>query len=165
MSISGDGTTGTHFDMAFLALGPRSTSPPTRNSAASGARSVELYAGQSLANVDFALMPSRGEIRGRCFQDLIANGISDVGEPGHAGHTVFIDANANGRLDPGEVSTSTGTDGTYAFTNLPSEMEYRIATIVPHGSTLVLPSADENGVWRVFLPAGGTITESRFRFA
>jgi hypothetical protein len=34
-------------------------------------------------------------IQGIVFQDVNANGAHDAGEPGLAGHTVFLDLNAN----------------------------------------------------------------------
>ena len=32
------------------------------------------------------------------------NGVKDPGEPGLSGWTVYLDANANGQLDPGELT-------------------------------------------------------------
>jgi RHS repeat-associated protein len=44
---------------------------------------------------------------------------STTQEPGLAGVTVFLDQNANGRLDPGELSTTTDANGHYVFDDLP----------------------------------------------
>ncbi|NQU76041.1 MAG: hypothetical protein HQ546_07005, partial [Planctomycetes bacterium] len=58
-------------------------------------------------------------ISGQKWYDLDADGIRDVGEPGLAGWTIYIDSNANGLFDPGEPSTVTdGADGGYIFNNL-----------------------------------------------
>src|SRR5205807_2826221 len=46
------------------------------------------------------------------------NGVQDNSELGRAGVTVYLDADNNGRLDPGETSTTTGSDGSYTFSNL-----------------------------------------------
>jgi hypothetical protein len=56
-------------------------------------------------------------IRGTLFDDVAASGKS-VGQPGHVGATVYIDANRNGHRDPGEPVTVTGNDGGYVFSNL-----------------------------------------------
>ena len=64
-----------------------------RNLAAVGAglQSVSLYAGEVLTGVDFSLLPEPGEIRGRCFEDVLVNGVYDIGEPlRHIGRCVII---------------------------------------------------------------------------
>ncbi|MCY2990669.1 MAG: S8 family serine peptidase [Planctomycetota bacterium] len=129
---------------------------------AADAESVTLLAGQVLSHVDFGLLPDPGEIRGQCFQDLIANGVRDAGEPGQAGCTVYLDVNQNVRFDSGERSVVTDADGSYAFTNLPAEQAYRVGVVVPDRFSLVLPAVDANGVWNVFLPAGGLVNDRDF---
>jgi hypothetical protein len=129
----------------------------------SDAKSVSLFAGEIVSNIDFGVVPNPGEIRGRCFDDVIANGVSDTGEPGVAGCTIYLDQNSNGRFDPADISTVSAADGSYAFTNLEAELEYRVGLAsIPSGQSLVLPSAQDNGLWRVFLPAGGTIGDRDF---
>jgi uncharacterized repeat protein (TIGR01451 family) len=56
-------------------------------------------------------------ISGRKFNDE-NNDNTDDNEPGLGSWTIFIDANDNGTLDPGEPSTVTAADGTYTLTNL-----------------------------------------------
>jgi CSLREA domain-containing protein len=133
-----------------------------RSALGAGSRNIDLYAGQVVSNVDFGVIPDAGQISGACFDDVVANGVHDVGEPPHAGCTVFLDKNANGRLDLGETSTLSAADGSYVFANLEAEEDYRIGVIVPSGLTLVLPSANNNGIWQVHLPAGGTIADRDF---
>ncbi|MCY2987295.1 MAG: tandem-95 repeat protein [Planctomycetota bacterium] len=132
------------------------------NRRAGGARSVGLYAGQVLSNVDFGLMPNPGEIRGRCFEDVIANGVYDAGEPGRAGSTVYLDVNGNGQLESGELTAQTTADGSYVFAQLPSYQDYHVRLVVPAGFALVLPTPNDRGVWNVFLPAGGTVGDRDF---
>ena len=127
-----------------------------------GSRHIGVHAGQIVPNVDFGMVPDPGTIAGRCFEDLIANSIYDIGETGRSACTIYIDSNNNGRFDQGEVSTESSSDGNFEFTNLESELEYRIGVVVPSGWNLVIPSALENGIWRVYLPAGGTISERDF---
>ncbi len=57
-------------------------------------------------------------ISGHKFNDLNGDGIQEAGEPGLAGLTVYLDANNNGTLDAGEVSTITDVNGNYSFDNL-----------------------------------------------
>jgi serine-aspartate repeat-containing protein C/D/E len=57
-------------------------------------------------------------ISGNKFQDTNGNGVRNAGEPGLQGITVFLDANNNGKLDAGELSTTTDVNGNYTFTNV-----------------------------------------------
>ncbi len=59
-----------------------------------------------------------GSISGQKFEDLNGNKHKDNGEPGLAGWTIFIDADNDGILDTGEISTITNDYGNYSFTNL-----------------------------------------------
>ncbi|MCA1686903.1 MAG: S8 family serine peptidase, partial [Planctomycetia bacterium] len=60
------------------------------------------------------------------------NGVPDAGEPGLSGVVVYLDLNHNGKLDPGERSTRTATDGSYTFTGLAAGT-YLVAQIPPTG--------------------------------
>ncbi len=48
------------------------------------------------------LNDDRSFIRGTKWNDLNGNGVRDAGEPGLAGWTIYVDANDDGTLDPGE---------------------------------------------------------------
>ncbi|MFW6154176.1 MAG: putative Ig domain-containing protein [Planctomycetota bacterium] len=52
------------------------------------------------------------------FADAWTIDVMNPSEPGLADQTVYIDANLNGRLDPGERTTTTGPYGRYAFHGL-----------------------------------------------
>ncbi len=56
-----------------------------------------------------------GAVAGLVFNDSDADGTHDIGEPGVAGWTVFLDANDDGMLDAGETRTLTDTAGAYRF--------------------------------------------------
>jgi cyclophilin family peptidyl-prolyl cis-trans isomerase len=86
------------------------------------------------------------------------NGEVNPGEPGLAGAKVFIDANKNGKLDPGETSTTTNSSGTYTFTGLSAGI-YQIAEVLPSGYKLTSPSA---GFYSIKATAGATVTVSNF---
>lgn len=56
-------------------------------------------------------------LSGMKFDDLDGDGAYDEGEPGISGWTIFLDSNANGRLDS-EISTQTDANGRYTFEGL-----------------------------------------------
>jgi hypothetical protein len=63
--------------------------------------------------------PASGSISGVGYNDLDGNGTREAAEPGMANQTVYLDANNNAVLDPGEKSTTTDANGAYEFNNLP----------------------------------------------
>ncbi len=73
-----------------------------------------------------------GSIRGTLWDDVNGDGVFGVGDRGLAGRTVFLDQNQNGLLDPGEASTTTAADGSYAFTGL-APGTYYVAEALPSG--------------------------------
>lgn len=79
------------------------------------------------------------EIRGTQWEDKNDNGVQDADEPGLAGWTVFLDENFNGKLDPGETSTTTDADGNYTFTNLAPDT-YTVATVLQPDWKLTFPT-------------------------
>ena len=72
-----------------------------------------------------------------------ANAKQDAGELGLAGWVVYLDANNNGKLDAGEKSFTTGTDGKFSF-------------VVPAG-TYHLREVLKSG-FAITTPAGGLYT-------
>ncbi|MEG4090313.1 SdrD B-like domain-containing protein [Microcoleus sp. Pol12B4] len=85
-----------------------------------------------------------GSISGRKFNDINANGILDVGEPGIPGFTIYIDINRNNTFDINEPSTLTDATGSYQFNGLqPGTFTLRevqqpgfVATQVPNPVTI-----------------------------
>jgi hypothetical protein len=71
-----------------------------------------------------------GSISGQVFNDVNGNGKQDPGDTGLAGITVYLDANNNGVLDAGEVSTVTASDGTFSFSNLVAGT-YHVQQVLP----------------------------------
>ncbi|MEG4989125.1 SdrD B-like domain-containing protein, partial [Microcoleus sp. BR0-C5] len=86
--------------------------------------------------VNFSTAPTLAlSISGFIFNDLNANSLQDMGEPGIATVTTFIDTNNNGVLNsPEEPFTTTDANGNFQFTNL-SPGNYAVTEIVPSGST------------------------------
>ena len=76
-----------------------------------------------------------GQISGTKFLDTNGDGVRQADEPGLAGITIFIDANANGVLDTGEQSTTTDVNGNYLFTGIVAGT-YSVREVVPSGWTM-----------------------------
>jgi subtilisin-like proprotein convertase family protein len=81
-----------------------------------------------------------GAIAGVAWNDLNGNGILEPAEPRLAGWAIFLDANDNDRLDPGEVSTITNSDGSYLFSNL-APGNYLIGVVAKSGWKQTFPIA------------------------
>jgi len=75
---------------------------------------------------------SAGSISGIVFNDVNGNWSHDSGEPLLAGWTVYIDANKNGKLDSGEVSTTTNAQGQWSIGNLAAGT-YQVREVVKSG--------------------------------
>ncbi|CAN5173096.1 hypothetical protein BH11PLA2_BH11PLA2_48940 [soil metagenome] len=93
---------------------------------------ITLTSGQNVTGINF------GDFRlvslgGQKFNDLNGNGVQDVNDTGVAGVTVFLDANGNGNLDNGEVSTVTDANGNYALANV-GPGTFRIREVQPAGT-------------------------------
>ncbi|MEG4842012.1 DUF4347 domain-containing protein, partial [Microcoleus sp. B9-D4] len=72
-------------------------------------------------------------ITGIKFNDIDGNGTQAAGELGVPGVTVFLDTNGDGILSVGEISATTGADGSFTFGNLPAGT-YNVREVVPPGS-------------------------------
>ena len=87
------------------------------------------------------------EIHGTKWSDLNGDGDRDAAEPGLAGVTIYIDANDDGDLDDGELSTVTVADnagtpanetGQYAFTGVMAGTHI-VREVVPTGYEQTFP--------------------------
>jgi len=78
------------------------------------------------------LAAALGSIRGVVYEDRDGDGARELGEDGLAGRVVFLDANHDGRLEPGEAHTTTGLYGAFAFTGL-APGRYTVGRVVPEG--------------------------------
>jgi len=78
------------------------------------------------------------QITGRVFNDSNNDGLLDGAETGLAWTTVYLDANGNGQLDPGELSTTTDSAGNYVFSNLPAG-SYSVRALTQSGYAQTAP--------------------------
>ncbi len=109
-----------------------------------------------------------GQISGKKYNDLNGNGEDDEGEPGIAGWTIYIDANSNGIFDGGEVSTTTGANGSYLFSNL-GPGTYTIREVQQTGWEQTDPTGADstlggqnNGSYVVVMTSNGNKTQRNF---
>ena len=72
-------------------------------------------------------------ISGQVFNDLDSSGAPGTKNPSLAGVTVYLDANGNGQLDPGEASTTTDASGDFQFVVAPGS--YSVRVVPPAGSS------------------------------
>lgn len=102
--------------------------------------------------------PGKGSITGRVFHDFNANGVENDGEPPLSGMTIFLDTDNDGRLDPGEASFHTGSNGQYTFANLdPGNYVVRQDYVPDHG--IVSTSAP---ALSLILSSGANLTGTNF---
>ncbi len=108
--------------------------------------SVTMLTAENHSGVDFADVFRPNQIHGVKFDDANGNHVRDAGEDGVAGTTIFIDSNRNDLLDPGETSTTTGTDGSYSFTGL-TPGAYVVREVVTSGFGLTFPTTTGGILW------------------
>lgn len=77
-------------------------------------------------------------ISGVKYLDENMNNEKDANEQGLGGWTIYLDENANHRLDNGELHTVTDSNGEYTFTNLPKQ-EYIVREIQNDGYAAIEP--------------------------
>jgi len=94
-------------------------------------------------NVNFG-STSTSVVAGVVFNDLNGNGKRDVDESGLGGWTLFIDRNNNGKLDTGERTRVTTSNGAFRFTGLVAST-YSLRIVQQTGFTRTSPLS---GVWR-----------------
>ena len=104
------------------------------------------------------LDPLVGSIFGSVFDDADHNKSRDVGEVGLSGVVVYVDANNNGVLDPGELRTTTDYLGNYQLLGLTAGQTYAIREVAPTGyrrttplsPTLVPAASDQASAGPIF---------------
>ena len=117
---------------------------------------MTVTAGQTISGKNFA-ETTRGLISGTIFKDANGNGIKDSTEIGLSGWVVYLDTNNNGKLDPGELSFTTGSDGKFSFV-VPAGT-YHLREVLKSGFARTAPTS---GVYTITLSSGKTATGKNF---
>ena len=87
-----------------------------------------------------------GSISGAVFSDDDKDGVLDTSEAKLSNRKIYIDANANGKLDTGETSAISNASGVFTFANLtPGSYRIRRADL-PSGYSLTISSSVLNAV-------------------
>jgi len=116
---------------------------------------------QGLTNRNFfvtTLPPGTASITGSVYDDANANGRRDPGETGLANWGVYLDSNHNGTKDLGEANTFTDVYGVYTFATLASGT-YRVRELLYPGYRRITPAS---GYIAVSLSAGTSRTAADF---
>jgi hypothetical protein len=92
-----------------------------------------VAAGQDIPNADFGNFRP-GALSGMKYNDLNANGVKNIGEPGLAGWTIILK-----KPDSTTVSTTTDAAGNYSFTGL-GPGQYVVSEVVKPGWIQTSPS-------------------------
>ncbi len=100
-----------------------------------------------------------GSIQGVVFNDANGDGALDDGETGLSGWTVFRHLQHDGKLDPGDPSIVTQSDGSYSFTGLAAG-SYTVDEVLQAGYQQTAPAAP--GTMSVTLSAGQTASNEDF---
>jgi large repetitive protein len=116
-----------------------------------GAYTVDLRLVPNGIGRDFGNRQPLGSIRGVKWQDVDGDGIRDVGEPGLADWTIYLDQSGNGQFDSGERSTLTDAQGQYVFSDLPPGT-YRVAEVLPPGWQQTSPGGPSSRVVELGAP-------------
>ncbi len=96
-------------------------------------------------------------IKGTVFVDANRNGVQAGNESGYPGATVYLDLNHDGKLDGGDLSTTTNPSGVYRFNVAAGTYTLRLDT--PAGATPTTPSA-----YVLTLNSGDSDTHNDFGF-
>jgi hypothetical protein len=111
---------------------------------------VTAVSGSDVAgrNVGFYIYSSAS---GQLYNDVNGNGFRDIGDNAVSGRTVYLDANANGTFDGGEVSAITSSTGAYSMTGV-SMGTFQARVVLPASVmiTSALPSS--------FTTSSGSVT-------
>ncbi|HWE05039.1 MAG TPA: SdrD B-like domain-containing protein [Tepidisphaeraceae bacterium] len=118
-----------------------------------GSYSLTLAPGQSAANENFDDGSTLGSISG-----AVVNLATGINGTGLSGIKVYLDLNNDGKLDTGDKSVTTGSDGSYTFSNL-AFGTYEVREVVPSGTQVNTPAG---GAYTVTLSAGNTSAGENF---
>ena len=132
------------------------------------ATSPSFPAGMTVSNVvvlsenikvDFnRRVPAVGSISGTLFDDQDRDGVRDTGEGPLVGHSVYLDANEDGKQNPDETVVVSNSSGRYSFPHL-RKGAYQVRQVVDAGWEETAPTS---GVRPVVLRAGQSVSAVGF---
>lgn len=105
---------GNHLVRAVLASNDHQTLPTGAPGFPRPGVNITVTAGTVNSSAKFGIYAG-GSISGEVWNDFDANGVFDQYESARSGRTVYIDANNNASLDPGETTAVTNALGDYRF--------------------------------------------------
>lgn len=97
------------------------------------------YSSLNLPDVTVTVNDNDASIAGLVWNDANGDRAQTTEESGLENWTVYLDANLNGELDEGEISTLTNLDGTYQFTDL-RPGTYTVSQIIQDGWQQTFPA-------------------------
>lgn len=101
----------------------------------------EIHEGDNIMTYGF-WVTGLGEVSGFVWQDLDADGLVEIGEPGFANAEVYADLDKDGVHDPGEPMATTNNAGSYTITGLrPGSVTLRMVPQKDFPQTYPDPSA------------------------
>jgi subtilase family serine protease len=100
-------------------------------------------------------------ISGEVYLDANDNSKLDSGESGFSGVKLYLDTNNNGVLDSGELVVTTGSSGTFTFSNLPAGT-YHLREVLPSPNYWYKLTSPSSGVYNITLTAGQKVSGENF---
>ena len=114
------------------------------------------------AYANFLTVAEPVTVQSYIWDDANANEIRDAGEDGLENVRVFSDANSNGELDPDEISTFSGPDGSYSLSDLNAgPLRIRVDESTLPGDYLL--TTNNIPVYQITYP-GNIFTEASFGY-
>jgi hypothetical protein len=103
-------------------------------------------------------VPNTGVIGGTVYNDTNCDGVHQSTELPQKGWQLFLDTNANGKLDTGEKTATSDASGNYKFTGLAGGT-YVLREVVPKNWRVAAPLA---AFYRLTIKSGGSATGRLF---
>jgi len=113
-------------------------------------------------HIDAGLVAGSGSISGYLWEDADADGQRDQNEAPIESAVVYLDLNANGRLDSGDLSDTTDADGRYEFNELfAGNYRVRVEPSEHYEVTSTVPGGDDG---LIFVGIGDAVSDVNFGF-
>ncbi len=110
-----------------------------RGAGAVAPQSISVANGAPTAGSNFKLVFG-GSITGTIFNDVNNNGLANAGEPPATGVVVYVDRDASGTFNSGDIGATTAANGTYTIVGVPDGVQ-DVAIVPPNdGSVKVDPN-------------------------